>query len=436
MPTPTIADYLKYANLQMAAEAFIRDEKTKLLASAGQPLIDALVAGNNHASKFTASEANKFAADWEVLDQCANTPTGFSGTLFRNRTTNELVMSFRSTEFIDDAVRDNLATNTDEIKNTGWAWGQISDMEDWYDKLKKDPKLLGDKPFSVTGYSLGGHLAAAFNLLHPDSALQQVVTFNGAGVGKITSGTLQDALKTFNDLRRDYTKIEDRFTDPNLAAKYTDIRSHLADNSWTIEDALRSLQPVPLDQPISDDANKVISALKEIKELKDQVARVAALKAGGTGPDANQGPKAVSDALIAAEDIDYRMAVKFAAEKTASANLVLGVIQAYGQKEDYLGKGNVKPNQFDVVGDTSPSAVSNSQWHLGTDIRIFIEDQPLFRGGILKSVVDASLDYGSIQLLVDGYAKKNFGDTHSLVLLVDSLNLHTRGQSRFFAELN
>ena len=29
MPTPTIADYLKYANLQMAAEAFIRDEKTK-----------------------------------------------------------------------------------------------------------------------------------------------------------------------------------------------------------------------------------------------------------------------------------------------------------------------------------------------------------------------------------------------------------------------
>ena len=428
----------------MAAEAFIRDEKTDVLASTGQLLINALVTGNNHASKFTASEAAKFADHWQVLDQRANTNTGFSGTLFQcikdDPTTGakagELTVSFRSTEFVDDAVRDNLATNTDEIKNTGWAWGQISDMEDWYDKLKKDPKLLGDKPFSVTGYSLGGHLATAFNLLHPDSALQQVVTFNGAGVGKITSGTLQDALKTFNDLRRDYTKIEDRFTDPNLAAKYTDIRSHLADNSWTIEDALRSLQPVPLDQPISDDANKVISALKEIKELKDQVARVAALKAGGTGPDANQGPKAVSDALIAAEDIDYRMAVKFAAEKTASANLVLGVIQAYGQKEDYLGKGNVKPNQFDVVGDTSPSAVSNSQWHLGTDIRIFIEDQPLFRGGILKSVVDASLDYGSIQLLVDGYAKKNFGDTHSLVLLVDSLNLHTRGQSRFFAELN
>ena len=28
MNTPTVTDYLKFANLQMAAEAFIRDEKT------------------------------------------------------------------------------------------------------------------------------------------------------------------------------------------------------------------------------------------------------------------------------------------------------------------------------------------------------------------------------------------------------------------------
>ena len=29
MTTPTIADYLKYANLQMAAEAFLYDESAK-----------------------------------------------------------------------------------------------------------------------------------------------------------------------------------------------------------------------------------------------------------------------------------------------------------------------------------------------------------------------------------------------------------------------
>ena len=39
-------------------------------------------------------------------------------------------------------------------------------------------------PLSVTGYCLGGHLATAFNLLHPGAA-QQVVTFNGAGVGEV-----------------------------------------------------------------------------------------------------------------------------------------------------------------------------------------------------------------------------------------------------------
>jgi hypothetical protein len=32
MATPTITDYLKFANLQMAAEAFIRDPKTGILA--------------------------------------------------------------------------------------------------------------------------------------------------------------------------------------------------------------------------------------------------------------------------------------------------------------------------------------------------------------------------------------------------------------------
>ena len=40
-------------------------------------------------------------------------------------------------------------------------------------------------------------------------------------------------------------------------------------------------------------------------------------------------------------------------------------------------------NQFDVVGATSPSAVANSQWHWGTDVQVFIEDQPLYRGGVV-----------------------------------------------------
>ena len=94
----TIADYLKYANLQMAAEAFIRDPVSGILSSSGAYLIRALVRGNEHSSTFTTTEAVKFESDWEVVDQRANISTGFSGTLFRNKTTNELVGDQSATE--------------------------------------------------------------------------------------------------------------------------------------------------------------------------------------------------------------------------------------------------------------------------------------------------------------------------------------------------
>ena len=113
---PTIADYLKYANLQMAAEAFLAWPDGALKDDIKQALID----GNNHASKFTATQADDFLTHWKVVAQCPNTTTGFSGTLFQciqddpatGAKAGELTISFRSTEFIDDAIRDSAATNT------------------------------------------------------------------------------------------------------------------------------------------------------------------------------------------------------------------------------------------------------------------------------------------------------------------------------------
>ena len=76
----------------------------------------------------------------------------------------EKVMSLRSTEFIDDAVRDNEATNTREIADRGWAFGQIDDLEQWFQGLRNE-KLIGDgEQIRITGYNLGGHLASAFNI--------------------------------------------------------------------------------------------------------------------------------------------------------------------------------------------------------------------------------------------------------------------------------
>lgn len=92
----------------MAAEAFIADPGL---------LEGALIEGNYHTSKFTTVQAENFIKHWRVLDQKLNTSTGFSGTLFEciaddpvtGAKVGERVLSFRSTEFIDDAARDNQA---------------------------------------------------------------------------------------------------------------------------------------------------------------------------------------------------------------------------------------------------------------------------------------------------------------------------------------
>ncbi|MDA8452794.1 hypothetical protein M5C97_24630 [Acidovorax sp. NCPPB 3859] len=176
------------------------------------------------------------------MDQQENSNTGFSGTLFRNRRSDETVLSFRSTEFIDDVARDNKATNVLEIKETGFAWGQIADMQAWYAKLKSDPALLGSgQAFSVTGYSLGGHLATVFNLLNQDAA-QRVVTFNGAGVGRIQDGTLQGAVNEFNELRGSTDALAAKFTEPGLADIYRDFQAKLGAGTMTAAQAQAALK--------------------------------------------------------------------------------------------------------------------------------------------------------------------------------------------------
>jgi hypothetical protein len=55
MPTLQTADFLKYSQLQMAAEAFLNDKgETSYI---GKSLSDALERGNKHASLFSAPQA-------------------------------------------------------------------------------------------------------------------------------------------------------------------------------------------------------------------------------------------------------------------------------------------------------------------------------------------------------------------------------------------
>jgi VCBS repeat-containing protein len=463
---PTIAEYLKYANLQMAAEAFLKDPDTGAEYYSGDYLITALEKGNKHASLFTESEAMKFAdpnEGWIVLDQRANTPSGFSGTLFKNNKTGELVISFRSTEFIDDAIRDNAATNTLEIKNTGFAWGQLTDMEDWYQSIKS--KIPAGSPLDVTAYSLGGHLATAFNLLHRSELNGgQVVTFNGAGIGQIdgtsaTATSLASVLKEFKDdlnsLQKGTGEVKARlFTIPEVAALYEQIKAQidpakLPDDATTQENMRTrtafslmrvrtaisqvenfSLDPYDLEGPppalFKQQKDILLKALNDIADQEVEALRIATFT---SGDGKNASPQLSDPRVTVAETLDYRLAVDLVAQRTQSAALVIGGIQAVAGKR----YGSWLRNQYDVVGTettrsiltlTTPyAAVANSQWHYGMDVPLFIEDQPLYRGNVRFDAAMASLDYKDVKLLVDQYAKNDFADTHSLVLIVDSLNV-------------
>ncbi|HEX5391978.1 MAG TPA: hypothetical protein VFW68_01765, partial [Rhodocyclaceae bacterium] len=454
MSTLTIADYLKYANLQMAAEAFIRNELTGELATTTDAIEAALKAGNNHASKFAASEATAFSEQWTVVDQKANTDTGFSGTLFRANHDNaalgirkdDLVISFRSTEFIDDAVRDSAATNTLEVHDAGWAFGQIADMEQWYKELTsaaKDGKPAGvlyqnQNSISVTGYSLGGHLATAFNLLHKDDvlaagnkAIKDVVTFNGAGVGSVKSGdTLQSVLAYFKTLREDPNAVKAalHLSTGELSSFYDTLHTNLGNGTWTAEQgksALLALRPVDSSDPAQaafDGATRPLQkALTDIAKLQAEASRIASYTSGGN-PDTAL--KTVPAAKIESESLDYRLAVYLASQRTIGATIIGDAFQITDKKY-----GSPKlVNQTDVVGvetsDTAPwSAVSYSQLHYGTDVSVFIEDQPFTRGAFTETFVKGLIAKGEINLLQDKFDINNFADTHSLVLLVDSLNV-------------
>ncbi|MFT3818084.1 MAG: lipase family protein [Rubrivivax sp.] len=236
----SIADALKYAQLQMGAEAFVRQDGT--LLNEGSDYLKVLTDGNNHASKFTSTQAEAFAAEWEVVDQKENTNTGFSGTLFKKKDGSEYVISFRSTEFLDDAARDNQATNQMEIAKYGFAFGQLRDMEDWYAGLRQPGGPLGPTAsVDVTGYSLGGHLATAFNLLHQgDGNLGRVVTFNGAGIGRWAEGSsLQSLLADFKRLSRNTSGNEHVFASDQLTAIYQRTRASVAgeaaNSTWKLQ---------------------------------------------------------------------------------------------------------------------------------------------------------------------------------------------------------
>lgn len=226
------------ASLQMAAEALFGLQTSAPGSTFVGPFdtpqkIGFLTTGNGRASRFTRVQAEEFAQIWEVVEHTSNSLTGFSGTLFKARadappqllarygaTANQLVLSLRSTEFIDDAARDN-QSNAMEIRERGWAFGQIADMQRcWVSSLTTSGIL--DRPAIVTGYSLGAQMATAFNRIYPSLAAS-TYTFNGVGVGEVNNRwSLASVIELFE--RRPSQGNQDLFTNEDTASLYGQLK--------------------------------------------------------------------------------------------------------------------------------------------------------------------------------------------------------------------
>jgi len=136
-----------------------------------------------------------FEASWEIITHLPNQISGFSATLLKHKTTGEFTLSFRGTEPKNeddggDRRRDVFGANA-EITFDGFSFAQIQDMEEFYRQIKNgyaynettqsfeadadldDFKniMANDGHINLTGYSLGGHLAQIFTLLHYDEVL-------------------------------------------------------------------------------------------------------------------------------------------------------------------------------------------------------------------------------------------------------------------------
>ena len=466
-----ISTYLEFSNLQIASEAFIGKSQSKdpgTIVSGNRFGKDDLISGNGHTSKFTETAADAFMQHWRVVEHITNTKTGFSGTLFEaledipgaGVKAGDQVLSFRSTEFVDDEVRDSQATNTLEISDRGFAFGQISDLRDWVGQMRA--KNLMKDHISVTGYSLGGHLATAFYKLNEEGAfpglnIDRTYTFNGAGIGKLKnpqSMTLSKVLDNFEEVKdngtndffkteigknryKELKEISDSIYKNNKDINEEEFKNKINKMKSIIRNAEMGFlqegdyRQVDMRKTIKDKNNKDIPNIEgagnseEIEFLSKTVKNIVTIyeewlriKDFHEDKDSEKQPFTPRLKDIISMSLDYQVAASIASQYTESYGIKSGANRILrGDKLDT----ELKNNFYDIMGDTYPSMVALSQKHFGEDIRIGIEDQPISRGWYKWNATISSLYNLGIKLFVDHYGKNDFGDTHSIILLTDSL---------------
>ena len=321
--------------------------------------------------------ARDFVSRYEILEQFSNNEFGFSATVLRDRFTGEHTLSFKSTEYPNwkeggDWERDGYPNGAArEIGLEGFAVGQAAAMEEYYRRLKAPGGALeGVARFNVTGYSLGGHLATLFTLMH-ESEVIQTVTFNAPGHGKL-AGTLPSG---------------------------ADLRSLFAQFTAYLRDPESSLDPALLNGLIAPVRNSIL-ALQRAAIDRFRIAP-------NWDPFASENGRAASRAS-AYRDPRYRFALTAleVISKVTPAGLPLtNGLSLNASIPQRGGAYDLITQIYGMATHDDEVIVANSQIHSGNRVRVLVEDQPNAFG---------TNPWGDISGL---------GGTHNLTHLIDTLSL-------------
>jgi len=106
---------------------------------------------------FSTTQAKEFLDRYTVLAHQENTASGFAATIFKDNDTDKTILAIRGTEAATVA---DLLTDLDLALISGTAQNQYNDLKTFLQN--NAAQITG--PLTVTGHSLGGHLAMKLGL--------------------------------------------------------------------------------------------------------------------------------------------------------------------------------------------------------------------------------------------------------------------------------
>ena len=125
----TIQKLFQQAQLAEAAYSNLWDAKLNKPITDDEEVKDALQDKQNHMT-FSTAQATAFVAEWTVVDQLPDIASGFSGTLFQNKITDEYAFALRGTAGAADLMAD-----AGDVLVDGIALYQVVDMYNYWQSL-------------------------------------------------------------------------------------------------------------------------------------------------------------------------------------------------------------------------------------------------------------------------------------------------------------